>query len=338
MGKPRNVSIKGRCVYWTPNATLRRLGYHGQTLGKDFTVAFREAEKLNAEADAYRLSVERGKFAPIPGTLTHLIGVYRAHEDFTDLADSTRRTYNSRLEAIGADMGDAKLTSITHPVVQSYKRSLRAKPFEANHRLRTLRLLFSFAIREGYFKGANPAQGFRQLKTSPRNVVWSLEDERRFLDAAPPELHLPYLTAIYTAQRQGDLLSLPWSVYDGKNIEFRQSKTGQRLIIPVFDRLRAALDSTARQSPTMLVDRRGRPWQADWFQHWFARWVKRAGLENRRFQDLRRTAIVRLAEAGAEVQEIRSISGHSIDYCSKILEVYLPRTRALAQRAVRRMR
>jgi hypothetical protein len=38
-------------------------------------------------------------------------------------------------------------------------------------------------------------------------------EESAFL--APKHLRLPFLLAIWTAQRQGDLLRLPWSAYDG---------------------------------------------------------------------------------------------------------------------------
>ena len=46
------------------------------------------------------------------------------------------------------------------------------------------------------------------------------------------------LLAINTGQRQGDLLRLPWSAYDGKNIKLRQRKTGAYVPIPVADALK----------------------------------------------------------------------------------------------------
>jgi hypothetical protein len=52
----------------------------------------------------------------------------------------------------------------------------------------------------------------------------------------------------------------------------------------------------------------------------------RAGL-----RDLRRTAMVRIAEAEATVPQIASVSGHSIEATQRILETYLPRNRDLAE-------
>lgn len=51
---------------------------------------------------------------------------------------------------------------------------------------------------------------------------------------------------------------------------------------------------------------------------------------HRQRRDLRRTGIVRLAEAGATTPQIAAISGHSIDYCQRIIDTYLPRRTEVA--------
>ena len=52
------------------------------------------------------------------------------------------------------------------------------------------------------------------------------------------------------------------------------------------------------------------------------------------FHDLRGTAITMLTEAGAAVPEIAAVTGHSLSNASRILEVYLSRTRSLADAAI----
>jgi len=51
---------------------------------------------------------------------------------------------------------------------------------------------------------------------------------------------------------------------------------------------------------------------------------------HRQRRDLRRTGIVRLAEAGATTPQIAAISGHAIDYCQRIIDTYLPRRTEVA--------
>jgi hypothetical protein len=66
------------------------------------------------------------------------------------------------------------------------------------------------------------SEDFLGLADSTRRsyVALILRIEKEFSD------YLPLLLALWTGQRQGDLLRLPWSAYDGKYIRLRQSKGG----------------------------------------------------------------------------------------------------------------
>jgi hypothetical protein len=46
--------------------------------------------------------------------------------------------------------------------------------------------------------------------------------------------------------------------------------------------------------------------------------------------------MIRMAEAGATVPQIASVSGHAIDHTQRILETYLPRNAELAKAAIAR--
>lgn len=58
--------------------------------------------------------------------------------------------------------------------------------------------------------------------------------------------------------------------------------------------------------------------------------IKELEANHRQRRDLRRTGIVRLAEAGATTPQIAAISGHAIDYCQRIIDTYLPRRTEVA--------
>ena len=342
MATTRHLRARGRpggkvLWYWEPSASLRELGFRDRRLDDDPARARREAEAYNHEADLYRVKRQSGLFdGARPGSVRWLIAAYLAHDDYLLLAERTRCDYRRHLDYVGLKLGDAALRAMSPRVVQALKRGLSATPVQANRVVATFRLLLSFGVREGFVQH-NPARSFRQYRERPRRQVWRHDEERRFLDVCGPGLALAYLLAVYTAQRQGDVLRLPWSAFDGEVIRLSQNKTGTELEIPVAARLKAALDGAPRTSPIVCVRRDGRPWQADHFRHAFASACKRARVEDRRFQDLRRTAVVRLAEAGCSVPEIASISGHAIDHCQKIIDRYLPRTRLLAQAAITKL-
>jgi len=145
----------------------------------------------------------------------------------------------------------------------------------------------------------NPCTNGDKLNQGTRvDKIWSDEDVARFLRTAPSYLHLAMLLAINTGQRQGDLLRLLWSAYDGKEIKMRQRKTGAYVPIPVSDALKTALDAASRKSPIMLVNSDGKPWSESGFQGAWGKATVRAGIRGVTFHDLRGTAVVTLARAG----------------------------------------
>jgi integrase len=168
--------------------------------------------------------------------------------------------------------------------------------------------------------------------------IWNDEQVAIFLQAAPLHLRLAMLLAINTGQRQGDLLRLPWSAYDGKHIKLRQKKTGTYVPIPVTDELKAALDATSRQSPIMLTNSERKPWSESGFQSAWGKATMRAGIRGLTFHDLRGTAVVTLARAGCNEVEIYSITGHKPSDVRAILTAhYLPRDMEVATNAIEKL-
>jgi integrase len=146
------------------------------------------------------------------------------------------------------------------------------------------------------------------------------------------------LLAINTGQRQGDLLRLPWSSYDGMTIKLRQRKTGAYVTIPVADALKAALDTAPRRSPIILTNSDGKPWTESGFQSAWGKATVRAGIRGLTFHDLRGTAVVTLARAGCNEVEIYSITGHKPGDVRAILTAhYLPRDAEVASNAIAKL-
>jgi len=161
----------------------------------------------------------------------------------------------------------------------------------------------------------------------------------QFLKLAPKHLQLPILLALWTGQRQGDLLRLPWSAYDGKHIRLRQGKTKTRIPpIPVGRRLKVALDAMQKQGPLILTNSEGQPWTSDGFRASWRKACKRAGITDLTFHDLRGTAVSRLAVVGCTEAEIATITGLSLRSVRSILDAhYLHRDAALAESAIAKL-
>jgi hypothetical protein len=77
----------------------------------------------------------------------------------------------------------------------------------------------------------------------------------------------------------------------------------------------------------------GRPLPYATFNHDFGDVSLMAGTTELQARDLRRTACVRMAEAGATEKQIAAVTGHSIEETRRILETYIPTTLEMAQAA-----
>jgi integrase len=165
--------------------------------------------------------------------------------------------------------------------------------------------------------------------------IWGEQEIAAMLDATADEIKLALILALWTGQRQGDLLRLPWSAYDGSHIRLRQSKTGRRIVTPAGTPLKALLDTTERRGPLILTNSYGRPWTSDGFRTSWSKARDRAAVSGLTFHDLRGTAVVRLAIAGAIVPQIATFTGHSLKDVEAILDAhYLGRDIQLAEQAV----
>ena len=117
-----------------------------------------------------------------------------------------------------------------------------------------------------------------------------------------------------------------------------QQKTGKYVEIPVHHDLRRALDecniSVVHIAGHIVTRPDGRPYNQGPMRNLFGQVCKDAGIENLQARDLRRTACVRLAEAGCTAIQIAALSGHTIQRTSQILETYVPRTSAIGRDAM----
>jgi integrase len=292
---------------------------------------------------SYNEAVAR-KVTPPIGSLLSIMQGYQASQDYVQLAPATRRGYVSIIKRLEKDFGDFPLSGLsdrrTRGIFMAWRDKIAANGARRNadYHWSVLARVLSWALNRGLI-AANPCERGGRLSSGSRaDKVWTADDEAAFLNAAPRHLHLPLILALWTGQRQGDLLRLPWSAYDGARIRLRQSKTGARVVIPVGAPLKAALDAAPRIGPIILASTDGRPWTSDGFRASWRKACAKAGVVGLTFNDLRGTAVTRLALASCTEAEIATITGHSLRDVRSILDAhYLHRDPALAESAIRKL-
>ncbi len=291
---------------------------------------------------AYTEAVSQ-KCQPPAGVMLSILGAYQQSDDFRRLAPRTRVDYVKQIKKIEADFIDFPLSALTdrrsRAVFLEWRdRLAMSSRRQADYAWSVLARVLSWAHDRGLVATNPCTRGGRLYSGSRAENVWTDDDEARFLAAAPSHLHLPFMLALWTGQRQGDLLDLPWSAYDGAKIRLRQNKTGARVVIPVGTRLRTLLDATERRSPIILLTVKGTPWTADGFRVSWRKACAKAGITDLTFNDLRGTAVTRLALAGCTEAEIATLTGHSLRDVRSILDAhYLARDPTLAENAIKKL-
>jgi integrase len=283
------------------------------------------------------------KITPPRGSLLSVLQAYQASDEFLSLAPRSRSDYIGKIKLIEKSFGDFPLSAMTDNRTRGIFKAWRERLAlssrrQADYAWVVLARVLSFGMDRGLV-AANPcARGGRLYRGSRAEKIWTTADETAFLEHAPSHLHLPLLLALWTGQRQGDLLRLPWSAYDGKKIRLRQSKGGRQVVIPVGAPLKAALDAAAKRSTIILTTSEGKPWTPDGFRASWGKACKRAGVVGVTFHDLRGTAVTRLAICGCTEAEIATITGHSMRSVRAILDThYLNRDFALAESAISKL-
>jgi integrase len=294
---------------------------------------------------SYNEAVAQRKVTPT-GVLLSVLNAYQDQKNaaFQDLAPSTKRGYIAIITQIERRFADFSLSGLTdrrsRGIFMNWRDEIatRSGRRSADYAWTVLARVLSWAFDRGLVS-ANPCErgGWLYQGGGRREKVWTDADEAAFA-SAPEHMRQALMLALWSGQRQGDLLRLPWSAYDGQYLRLKQSKTGRRVEVKVGAPLKAMLDVMSRRSPIILTTLEGRPWTSDGFRASWRKACAAAGIKGLTFHDLRGTAVTRLALAGSTEAQIATVTGHTLAAVRAILDThYLSRETALGDAAIRKL-
>ena len=325
----------GPSYYWMPPTRhrqnpLRPDWLKAVPLGSDLAGAMRAAERLNARLDAWR--------GREPSEFEGLCLAYLDSRDFARLAPRTKRDYVKLIDDLRepTHFGLADLYDVTPRAVVAFREMLERRDVGAesiNRRLAVLRRLFGWARKRGRFEGLNPVAGMIERLYRPRRQVWSRAQIQAAF-ALPHPSGLAAHLAMFTVQRQGDILAMRWDQIEDGMLRVVQGKTGNLLHLPVHPHLEAALTAEPRRGDWLLTAQGGGRYSEDGFRSLWRRHKARIdGASSCTFHDLRRTATSWLIGAGLGDDEARLWTGHLRQGNDHILDVYDVRLRNLEVRS-----
>ncbi len=281
-----------------------------------------------------------------------LIVAFKQATEFTSLAEKTRKDYLRYLKLIEHEFGTMPIAAIedrrARGKFKTWRDGFAENPRKADYAWTVLARVLSVAKDRGLIAVNVCERGGRLYEADRAEIIWHSEHIEAFYSVASPELRLALLMAIWTGQRQGTLIRIAWTQYDGTHLRLmpnkqrRGKKNKTRLVIPVGAPLKAALDACRPEKAEgpILRNTFGEPWTSDGFRTSWGKAFDRAKLGDHdlHFHDLRGTAVTMLALSGCSVPQIAAITGHSPRDVDEILKAhYLGGQAELAEQAIQRM-
>ena len=213
-----------------------------------------------------------------------------------------------------------KMISITRIDMERLHMSLRDRIslYTANRTLALIKHMYNKAIEWGYpARHGNPAVGIKMFRERSRERFLLPDEIKRFfaaLNEEPNEVFKNYvLLSLYIGQRRQNILSMRWSNvnFELGHIWFPDSKNGDPQKIPLIIQAREILTEMRKYAINDWVfpsegSKSGH--LEDLHRPWYAL-LKRAGIEDLRIHDLRRT-----------FGSYQAITGASLHIIGKALE------------------
>lgn len=171
---------------------------------------------------------------------------------------------------------------------KEWRDGVAANPRKADYAWTVLARVLAIAKDRGLISINICARGGRLYEADRAEIIWLNEHITAFCEAASPELQFALLMALWTGQRQGTLINVAWSQYDGTHIRLqpnkqRRGKKKKRIVIPVGAPLKAVLDARRPEKAEGMILRNafGEPWTSDGFRASWGRHSIRQSLATR---------------------------------------------------------
>lgn len=306
---------------------------HREVAGRKLDDAVGRKEEIRDQIRKGKYFAERRKYTT---TFDELIQKYR--EIYKDQR-SFKRAKVFALKVMENHFKGRLLSQITPFDIDSYKRMRKEATItvtskkgdtlvtvdtgrtrsdaSVNRELACLSHLFGKAV-EWEMVDESPFRKMRGLffKENNKRTRFLAEEEIKKLlevdyDGLPPYLKPIVATAIYTGLRKGEILNLKWKDVDLEHgmIYVRENKQNRLQVKMVNDDLMDILMKLPVKGDYLFHDGEGKPIKD--VKRTFQTALRRAGIEDFRFHDLRHTSCSYLTMRGAPIQAVQDHAGHS---------------------------
>jgi integrase len=296
------------CIDYTlPNGKRKR-----ESIGPD---------KKLAETVLYKrkLEIAEGKYLDIKKE--QKIGFDSFADEYIELYAKTNNiawkcSIVPNMKALKRFFVDKTLAEITPHLIEKFKveRVKEVSPAATNRALTLLKSMFNRANEWNKFDGHNPVTKVKFLREANHKLRYLEKDEiKRLIDTCEDFIRPLIIVAVNTGLRKAELFNLKWRDINLNKgiIHLLRTKNGEKREVPMNQAVQTVIMNIIRnsQSEYVFCNSDGKPYVD--IRIAFAKSLKRAGIENFRWHDLRKTFASQLAMASVDLNTIRELLGHS---------------------------
>lgn len=218
----------------------------------------------------------------------------------------------STMRQLNKEFEKKNLHEITTWQVEKWKakRKEKLKPASVNKELGLLKHIFVKGVEWGKLR-ESPAKGVKLLKGEVKRLRYLMPDEiRRLLSNCADHLKPIVTIALNTGMRRGELLSLKWEQINFEQgiITLFDTKNHERRDIPMNETVKAALGQRERNGDHIFCNGDGETYHD--VRTSFATALRKSGIEDFRWHDLRHCFASNLVMAGVDINTVRELMGH----------------------------
>ncbi len=206
------------------------------------------------------------------------------------------------------------LAEITPQSIEQYKseRIRAVAPATVNKELACLKCMFNKAISWGKFND-NPVRKVKLLKEDNKRIRYLEREEiRRLIDSCALHLRPIVIVAVFTGMRKSEILGLKWQNIDIERgiVYLLETKNGERREVIINDTVKRTLIAVPKNpaSPYVFCEEDGRPYAN--VRKSFDTALKKCGIINFHFHDLRHTFASQLVMSGVDLKTVQELLGH----------------------------
>jgi|TARA_B100000959_G_scaffold65628_1_gene69741 integrase len=300
-------------VYWIRYSGLDGKIRFESSFSKKFIVA-------QALLRGRKKKVDEGK-EPLPIQRISNHSFKELAENYTELIRN-QKSFNSKkyfIKNLVNEFGNMPIRRMTTMVVEQYHSRFLTNgksPATADRHLAALKHMFTKAV-EWLMIEEEILKRIRKVKlfcvNNERLRYLSKEESESLISNCTSHLKPIVIAALNTGMRKGEILCLQWD----RNIDLKhgfilldKTKSGKRREIPINQTFRETLQKQVRHihSPYVFFNKDGKRYKE--VVKSFKSALRRSGIKDFKFHDLRHTFASQLAMAGVDLPTLKELLGH----------------------------